>query len=711
MAVVAFPFTCIMADELQEEESESPLVSFGGSATTNSSSGGAKQQQTHEPMSDMMDESAHDCCDDQQESDAASVPSLMAPNTNEKEAEPVLQDETMIDDAFFEELEGDNDNSSQTVGNDNQNAAVDGDVAMNDTVEDTEQIQAISSNNNDTTTTTALPQAPASFGGLSNLGNTCYLNSAIQMVASLDSFADHLKNNPLPEFPTNEDTSSGEQDQKGLLRAAFLDVMDSLAAGETVRPNEFKRLLDERTPLFVGFRQQDSHEFLTTLFDLLDEDYKVKPPAPAPAAPAVASEEVTIVKDVENISEANESEPPKGEDIQETEVTIDTNTDTGDEVKETDQVANSETQQGEAKEEQAQNADGTMESEQKSQSESETYESATKKPRNVAVIALPTPTETNSLFASPTRVQSFTDLKPEGIEKLLHANLLVDNQIQSTAATPTPPRCKLVGGRMAAHDNHAHDMLLSEEDSDVATSSMCIACDEAEGEEAKCTSISPVESYLKTETRVRLTCDSCKYTRVHTESYFHLSLEIGSDSSSVAEGLRKFFSPEKREVKCEKCFCETATQTTEITRLPRALLLHFKRFIVDISDDYASITYRKNQSDVLFEDKLDLAEERGGVLAEFVVDDVTMPVSDFDKDCHAYKIRSVVNHIGSSASCGHYTADAARLSPSVASSEMSDNCEERQWKRFNDSYVTSIAPDDALKESCRTAYMVMYELS
>jgi len=204
---------------------------------------------------------------------------------------------------------------------------------------------------------------------------------------------------------------------------------------------------------------------------------------------------------------------------------------------------------------------------------------------------------------------------------------------------------------------------------------------------------------------MRLTCDSCKYTRAHKESFFHLSLEIGSDTTTVVEGLRKFFSPEKREVKCEKCFCETAMQTMEITRLPRALLLHFKRFIVDVSDDYTSITYRKNQSDVLFEDRLELQEDLGGVLGEFFADDLSMPLSASDADMDDImrndKIRSVVNHIGSSAACGHYTADAARLSQSG----------ERQWHRFNDSYVSQISANVAIKESSKTAYMVMYETS
>ena len=376
-----------------------------------------------------------------------------------------------------------------------------------------------------------------------------------------------------------------------------------------------------------------------------------------------------------------------------------------------DQLAIQETHDEDDKEESNALAEDIKKSEEMSHGDFETYESATKKPRNVEAPPMATEAKTLSLLPSPSRVQSFTDLKPEGIEKLLHANLVVDNQIQCTAATPTPPRCKLVGGRMAARDND-HDMLLSDQDSDVATTPMCIGCEESDTEEARSSIISPVESYLKTEARIRLTCESCKYTRSHTESFFHLSLEIGSDNSSVGDGLRKFFSPEKRELKCEKCFCETAIQTTEITRLPRALLLHFKRFIVDVSDDYTSITYRKNQSDVLFEDKLDLSEERGGVLAEFLADDVSMPISDFDEDCHTYRIRSVVNHIGNSASCGHYTADAARLSPTnVDGDTNSEGSDDRQWKRFNDSYVTSISEDDAIRESSRTAYMVMYELS
>ena len=668
MAMVAFPFACgITSDDLEDE---SHLLSFGG---LSSSSNQAKQQD--DAMSDV------DCgaTAPDSDSDTESVPSLAATGPM---TEPGLQDEEntdehMIDDAFFEELKGDDDDD-KTDGNDATDDNT-GDVAMNLEVEDEEPAVSAQATNNSTT--------QGSFGGLSNLGNTCYLNSALQMVASLDSFAEHLKNNPLPDTHNNNDSESSP---KGVLRKAFLEVIESLSTGETVRPNDFKRLLDERTPLFLGYRQQDSHEFLTTLFDLLDEDYKVKP----------------ANKDSDTV---NNDEPPTSEMVTD----ANDNDNEGKEEQEGDeQLAEAKEEEmkaetldsDETKEEETHEPEETVESEPKNEDESEaseTYESGSKKPPNVELIeSSPTPGENINILASPPRVQSYTDLQPEGIEKLLHANLLVDEQNHSTATTPTPPRCKLVGGRMSAPDND-HDMMLISEN-DVSTTSMCIACDNSESEEAECSSISPVESYLKTEVRVRLTCESCKYTRAHTESFFHLSLEIGSDNSSVADGLRKFFSPEKRELKCEKCFCETAIQTTEITRLPRALLLHFKRFIVDISDDYTSITYRKNQSDVLFEDKLELAEDKGGVLGEFVAEDVSMPELDFDDTGdRTYQIRSVVNHIGSSAACGHYTADAARVCPSGG----------RQWNRFNDSYVSSISSEEAMKESSRTAYMVMYELS
>ena len=209
-------------------------------------------------------------------------------------------------------------------------------------------------------------------------------------------------------------------------------------------------------------------------------------------------------------------------------------------------------------------------------------------------------------------------------------------------------------------------------------------CQDSQTEEEETRQLTPLEEHFTTEVRATLTCDSCKYTRSRIEKFLHLSLDIGSESGSVDEGLRKFFAPEQRQVKCEKCFGETATQTLEITKLPPALLIHCKRFIVDVSPDYSSITYRKNQSPFSFGKALSTGTD--GILGEFLAEDVDIPeapwsLHDYDDDAEmsdaerSYSIRSVVNHIGSSASCGHYTCDASRLYPATG---------ERRWTRFND---------------------------
>ena len=125
-----------------------------------------------------------------------------------------------------------------------------------------------------------------------------------------------------------------------------------------------------------------------------------------------------------------------------------------------------------------------------------------------------------------------------------------------------------------------------------------------------------------------------------------------------------FFEPEQREVKCEKCFFETTTQSMEIIRVPKCLIIHLKRFITEVNNDF-SVTVRKNQAAVLFEEYVDL-------------DDLYD-----DNSLLTYRLRSSVHHIGNTATCGHYTADTLSKG---------------SWYRYNDSYVTQIECTDALGE-------------
>lgn len=521
------------------------------------------------------------------------------------------------------------------------------------------------------------------YGGLTNLGNTCFMNAALQMVASLDRFPEELENTPASKF------------HQPKLRSAFLGIMASLRAGETVTPNEFKKALDERTSLFLGYHQEDSHEFLTTLLDLLDADYRVTANETSGCdgeATAVKEEDDEVDKDdkpTEFKSDGDDQAMPIAEAEQNCEV---------------------EEKDGHTKSEDSSPSGAeTVEGSEQELLERQLHESEAYKLQKNAGECLPvTPEETQQLAekalgsaVSHGSCASFSELKPDGIEELLNARLLVDS-VQEMITARTPPRCKLAGGRMASTANNA-TALICEPGAHTGTSSKGVSMEEDEG--AVGTQKSPVDKYFQTEVQVRLTCESCKYTRTHRENFLHLSLEIGADSDAAAveDGVRKFFSPERREIKCEKCFCASALQTMEITRLPVALLLHLKRFIVDVSDDYSSITYRKNQSDVLFDEKLDLE----GVLSEFWSCDVSFPEGYSPLRCqqgdikYCYKIRSVVNHMGASAACGHYTADSLRAYPG--------GC--RRWNRFNDSHVTNISFHEAIRGSTGTAYMVMYELS
>lgn len=59
------------------------------------------------------------------------------------------------------------------------------------------------------------------------------------------------------------------------------------------------------------------------------------------------------------------------------------------------------------------------------------------------------------------------------------------------------------------------------------------------------------------------------YNRSKDEMYRHLSLDVDADVENepwnVERGLKQFFQPEKRDLKCEKCTSgQTATQTIEI---------------------------------------------------------------------------------------------------------------------------------------------------
>lgn len=255
--------------------------------------------------------------------------------------------------------------------------------------------------------------------------------------------------------------------------------------------------------------------------------------------------------------------------------------------------------------------------------------------------------------------------------------------------------------------------------------------------------ISPVDTYFTTEINIRLTCDSCNYSRSHKEIHRYLSLEVddkNSGSESIEEGLRRYFEPEKREVKCEKCFSNISSQTMEITRLPRCLLLHLKRFIVEVNDDYSQINYRKNQAAIEFGNALSLNvnDHHSGVLGEFLCKNVSYPscspedvneivyvpkdevipevddteTTDEMRIMGKYKIRSVINHLGGNCiNRGHYFLDALKTYDDDDMSLEGESMPCSSWTRFNDSKVSRIDSNQAIEGSQKSAIMIAYEFT
>ena len=114
------------------------------------------------------------------------------------------------------------------------------------------------------------PNSNHGLTGLKNLGNTCFMNSALQCLSSCEELTKYfLLKKYKEELNKNNTNGSG-----GQIAKAYYNLINDLWNGTDlyINPWNFKQIFGSFVKQFAGFSQQDSDEMLTFMLDSLHED-------------------------------------------------------------------------------------------------------------------------------------------------------------------------------------------------------------------------------------------------------------------------------------------------------------------------------------------------------------------------------------------------------------------------------------------------------
>jgi ubiquitin carboxyl-terminal hydrolase 8 len=203
----------------------------------------------------------------------------------------------------------------------------------------------------------------------------------------------------------------------------------------------------------------------------------------------------------------------------------------------------------------------------------------------------------------------------------------------------------------------------------------------------------------------KITCMKCGHTSTTYETFFSISVEIPKSGSGgdLYSCLKSYCREEVLKgaemPKCEKCNKQREhTKQITITRAPRYLVVHFKRFTAKLSKISTPIGFPLTNLNLTPFVLPPLTNAERAVVARETNDPsfVSRAPEDSMTPPYLYDAYGVVRHLGGSLGKGHYIAvcrDPGR------------GC----WRQFNDTIVGDVVEADSARIGGKEAYVVFFE--